>query len=197
MKISHQHKTIELINDENYTPFSTDNPFPYSRVYIAEDIRERGFQVVSKIGIIIRDVSDPDKVLCAAIICETGGATSIGEQTQIIEGQNLVVCICNMVYCLNIHTLDLQWKTKADTITCFCIHKFGQGLITHGELELTKLDFNGLIEWQFSAREIFVTPNDQPAFRIEGECAIVQDWSGYEYVIDANGKPITETKIGH
>lgn len=42
MKVNLKDIELELINDQRYTPFSTDNPFRYHHQYISQEIAEGG-----------------------------------------------------------------------------------------------------------------------------------------------------------
>lgn len=194
MKINLENHIIELCDDRNFTPFSTDNPVNYNHAYISEDIQERGFQTVSKVGIISRDKLT-DETVNSAIICELGGgATTIHNTSYLVYQNNLLICISDKVYSLNLSTFTLNWKMKKDPATCFSIHTWEDDFITHGELELHKFDKYGNTKWYFSARDIFVNDDNKREFRIENNVAIVKDWSGYEYHLAPNGKIIKEIK---
>lgn len=186
--------TLELIDDHNYTPFSADNPVRYGKAFISEAILKKEEQMVSKAGIFIRDKFDNDNIMNSAIICETGGATSMSSKSFMVKNNDLILCICNMIYSLDLTSLNLNWKTRVDQVTCFTIHEFAEGMITHGELQLTYLNFDGVIQWAFSARDIFVTSDNKHEFRIESGLVIVRDWLGYEYSVNSKGELMREIK---
>ena len=178
---------LELFDDCHYTPYSTDNPVPYKKIYLSKDIEDRSFQIVARVGILLRDKIDRENLINSAIICESGGATHLGPQSFLIRGNELILCICNHLYSLDLNSLDLNWRTQVDDITCFSLHEFGGGILTHGELQLSFLNFNGTLQWEFLARDIFVTYEESPAFRIENDL-IVKDFSGYEYHVNSKGE---------
>ncbi|MGD1843941.1 MAG: hypothetical protein ACFB10_00930 [Salibacteraceae bacterium] len=143
-------------------------------------------------GILLHDHLKPTTVCNSAIICEEGGATSLPGNTFFTHEAKLLLCICNMVYCLNLTTLHLLWRTKVDEATCFEIFPFDGGIITHGELEIAKLDFDGNKKWSFSGSDIFVSPDGAGVFRIANHQITVKDWEGFEYILDAKGRLVHE-----
>ncbi len=197
MILNHGISTLELIDDHDFSPFSTDNNFTYNKIYIGDDIQQERFQIVSRIGLLKRNESNNDQIIESAIICESGGATVLSDQSFLIIDEQLILCVCDMVYSLDINSFDLKWKIKADEITCFSIHHFGDGLITHGELQLTKLSYDGKIQWQFGARDILITPDHYKDFWIEDELVIVRDWAGYKYYLNKEGAIVKEVKLNN
>ena len=43
-------------------------------------------------------------------------------------------------------------------MTCFGIHFLDEDYVIHGELEITRLDKDGKIVWQYIGRDIWTTP---------------------------------------
>ena len=195
MRIEWENMIVEVFPDHNYAPFSADNPHQYDHVYLSPEIRERSFQAVSKTGLRLRDATTEEgTVRHSAIICETGGLTSIESKSVLLAGEDLLICAGKMLYCLNLPSLGLKWKTQVDGAVCFSVHTFSDGLLTHGELQLTKLSLDGWRQWEFSARDIFVTNDQEKELRFEQGLVVVRDWSGYTYFLDAAGKVVRETK---
>jgi len=198
MKIQFEDLEIELVSDQNFTPFSADNIIDYNFKYFAEEIEKQTCYLTSRLGILVKNQTDfEEKLINSAIICETGGATGIYKDTFLIEEANLLICVCDKIYSISLPTLELNWKVQADEATCFSIHRFSDGYIIHGELAITYLGKSGEILWQFLARDIFVTIDSQKDFTIENDTIIVKDWSGYEYHLNADGKVIREIKPTH
>ena len=81
---------------------------------------------------------------------------------------------------LELPTLEKRWALKADLAACYGVHyrESDQLLVSHGELEITRLDDAGNILWSFSGKDIF-----SGAFRLGDTCIVVVDDSHREYKI--------------
>ena len=66
------------------------------------------------------------------------------------------------------------------------------GFILHGETELFRYDRQLNRVWSFSARDIFATPDGTRAFWIEENAIHCRDWLGWHYVLNFDGKLISE-----
>ena len=62
--------------------------------------------------------------------------------------------------------MNLKWNTQADEVTCFQIYVLQEDYIIHGELEISRIDKNGNIKWQYSGADIFVTSDGEEASSI-------------------------------
>ena len=194
IKIELEDRIIELFDEQQYKPNSADNAFTYDQIYLSEEIEVEGYQPTSMIGIIARDKANHDIVLSSAIVGEVGGATRLSEESFLTEGNQLIFCICNQVYALDLLSLELQWKLEADMATCFSLYRFGKGIVVYGELQISLLGFDGGLLWQFGASDIFVTPDNQEAFRIEGDLIVVKDWSGDEHWLNEKGEVVKRSR---
>lgn len=88
----------------------------------------------------------------------------------------------------------MKWKTQADQATCFSIFKLHNDFIVHGELQVSALDKEGCIKWSFQGRDIFVTMDEQDAFKIEQDGMLLTDFTGATYKIDFDGNLIRSSK---
>ena len=66
------------------------------------------------------------------------------------------------------------------------------GYILHGETELFRYDQKLNRVWSFSGRDIFATLDGTKAFWIEKDAIHCRDWLGWHYVLDLDGKLISE-----
>jgi len=110
-----------------------------------------------------------------------------------VDNEQLVICCCDTVFCLTLPDLHLKWKTRADDATCFQIFKQQDDYIVHGELQITKLDKNGKIKWQFGGADIFVCIDGEEAFKLESDGILLRDFAKTEYKIDFDGKLLWDT----
>lgn len=187
MRVPYRNYLIDIFDDKIYTLNSTDNVRSYQFEYVEANIFEDRFYPESKHAIII---SLDDKEVNSAIICEIGGYTIIHEHSFIIINDLIFICCCDKVYSLGLPNLDLRWIKRLDPVICFGIYEFGDDLIIHGELQVSRINKQGDLKWDFGARDIFVLPDGGNSLMIKNDQIHLKDWEGYEYFLDANGKEI-------
>ena len=176
--------TIEVLDEPTYKYDSADNNFNYNKHYFSGDGEK--YQI-SKHGIkILRD----DLIIDSCIVIASAGATGVHQNSSLLDGDQLVVCCCDTVFCLTLPDLNLKWKTRADEATCFQIFKHQNDYIVHGELQITKLNKDGQIKWEFSGADIFVSTDNESAFQIESDGILLTDFAKTKYKIDFGGKLI-------
>ena len=128
------------------------------------------------------------KIIKSAVLC--GYYAAINIESTILDEQNILICVAKNVYSLSLPELNLNWVTETDWSSCFGIYKIKDGYIVHGELEISKLNKNGKIEWQLGGRDIFVTIDGSKSFEIKENYIEAKDWLNFTYKIDFNGKEI-------
>ena len=194
MKITWKQFEVIITADPTYDPDSVDNPKTYRHIYTSEDFGR--YKLSSRVAIVIKtDKNGETEEFSSAFIGETGGATAIHDASILREEDILMVCACDKVLALNLPDLTLKWKMKADDITCFGIHRFGNGFLVHGECQLTQLNLFGEQLWTFSGRDIFVTLDNRSELKIENGRAIIEDFEGYQYTINTEGHVVDERQI--
>jgi hypothetical protein len=176
--------TVDIFDDPTFRPGSTDNSIKYDNVYYDDT----EFQPTSKHGI---KITKGGQRITSAIICETGGATGIHDNSFIVVGDNLLICCCDTVYSFKLPELLLNWKKEFDPATCFSIYLFRDDLIIHGELEIKRVDIDGNVKWNFSAKNIFVTQDGTDAMKLIGDRIEITDWDGDTYILNGDGQ-VTE-----
>lgn len=186
-KYQYKDLTIEVLDEPTYKFGSADNNFVYSKTYFGDNAEQ---YPTSKHGIkIYRD----DQMIDSCIIIGSGGATDVIQNSSLLDGDQLLLCCCDTVYSLTIPDLELKWKTQADQITCFQIFKHQNDYLIHGELQVTRIDKNGVKMWEFTGADIFVTADNEQEFVIEQDGILLTDFSGRTYKIDFDGKLIGDT----
>lgn len=165
---------ITVANDSNYTFGSVDNARHYAReTYLGVE----GYISSQHAVIVIRD----DEEVTSHLLAAEGGGTGINEHSALIYDNHLFVAVSSCLCALQIPSLDLIWKAKVDFGTCFGVHLPPQkdGLISHGELEISRVSFDGKIEWQSSGADIFTGD-----FQVFENCIEAEDWNGWRYRFD-------------
>lgn len=182
-----EHHAIKFFDETDYKVAAMATPKLYSKLFLSDD----NSQATSKIGI---EIFEEDTLVTSCLIGSDGGHSGLTGDTTLISYGGLVVCCGNTVFKLTIPNLDLEWKTVADTMTCFGIHYLEQDYVVHGELEITRLDKNGKIVWQQSGRDIWTTPDDRDDFSVTDDYILATDWQYNCYKYDYNGNLIDEYK---
>ncbi len=178
---------IEIINEAEYFVGSSDNSFKYDLIY--QDSEDVIYAPISKHGIKV----DKDGLYRSAIILATGGATGVNEHSAVIDDENLLVCCCNKVFSLRLPDLELNWIMEADMATCFSIYQYKDSYIIHGELSISRISRDGKIEWQQSARDIFVNiDNVGNTFKMHDDYIELMDWGGFRYKLFYDGSIIDD-----
>lgn len=134
-----------------------------------------------KINTLKISIYKKDEFLHESWIHSENGSTTCHETSYIIDDGNPVICCGDSVFCLEIPSLDIKWKTKADDITAFQIFQIHDSYIIHGELAISKLSKKGEIVWQNFGRNIFVSLTDESNFKIEDEIISAVDFLGNKY----------------
>jgi hypothetical protein len=174
---------VELLNESDYNADSNDNQNKYLKNYLTES----DFKLPTKIGI---KILENGAELNSAIIGSEGGATGLHKTSQIVESNRILICCCDSVFCLDLPTLNLNWKTKVDIATAFEIIKIENGFIIHGELEITRIDNEGKVIWQKGGADIFVSQNGNDDFEVKDNFVKATDWDNRTYKWNLNGVEI-------
>ena len=173
---------IELSNESDYTPDSTDISFVFDKIFIDEESK---IYQSTKHGIkILKD----EKILSNALICAVGGATGIYENSAVIVDNSILICCANKVFSLNLPDLDLNWLKEVDSATCFSIFNTKNGIFIHGEMEVSKIDKSGNIIWSQGFADILVTLDGKESFILHDDFIEIEDWNHDKYKLDFNGK---------
>lgn len=150
--------TIEVLDEPTYKFGSSDNNFNYIKHYFSDGATE---YPASKHGI---KIYKDDQIIDSCIIIGSGGATGIHQKSSLLDEDQLLISCCDTVFCLTLPDLELKWKTQADQASCFQIFKQQDDYIVHGELQVAKLDKDGVIKWEFGGADIFVSIGNEEVF---------------------------------
>jgi hypothetical protein len=177
---------VHVINEDNYTLGSADNIFQYRHIYQDDE----NCRNMSLHGI---RIYQNEELINSALVASWGGCTTIHKNSFAVVDSNILICCGRNVFCLFLPSLELLWHIRADHATCFEIFSISDGFIVHGELEISKLDKNGNIVWQFGGADIFVRQNVAGGFEIKESSIIATDWNNDIYEIGFDGKIISHT----
>lgn len=186
-RYQYKYFTIEVLDEPTYKYGSTDNNFNYSKYYFNDDAEK---YPVSKHGV---KIYQDNQIINSCIIIGSGGATGVHQNSSLLNNNQLVICCCDTIFCLTLADLELKWKTQADQATCFKLFKLQNDYLVHGELQITRLDKDGKIKWQFGGADIFVSIEDEEEFKLAEDHIMLTDFGKTKYKIDFDGKLLWDT----
>ena len=162
---------LELIDDLNYSSDSANNTRSYYREY--SFCRE--YQPTSKYGIKCLEMN---RYRNSCVLLASAGATRVNDNSAVIVNDCCYVAIGDIACCLSLPTLELQWHITVDPATCFGLHYSERHhcLFSHGELEIARLNLNGVILWSKGGADIFTE-----GFEIQDQCIQAIDFNGQIY----------------
>jgi len=165
---------VTLLDDPTYTPGSADN----GRRYDSEYCLVEEYRPVSQYGLVC---NQSEGVTHSCILLAGGGASRVHEHSAVIVSGSCFVGVGDMLCALSLPTLNLRWATKVDTATCFGVYYCPQHdcLLSHGELEIARVNLSGQIVWSASGKDIF-----SEGFRMAGDHVEAIDFNHEVYRID-------------
>ena len=155
----------------------------YKNEYLSNSL----FKLTSKFGIIILENGAE---VNSVIIGAENGASSLHETSCVFDEKQVLICCGDSIFCLDIPTLHLNWKTKVDEITAFQIFKINNGYIIHGELEICRINKFGDIVWKVGGADIFLTPEGGDYFEVKDNIIKTRDWEHRIYKWNLDGAEI-------
>lgn len=182
VKLKFEDLTIEIYDDPVFLPGSTDNSRNYLKHYFGDGALEHP---AARHGI---KILDNDIEINNCIVIGSGGVTGVIEHSVLLDGDKILVCCCNTLFCLSVPGLELCWQTKADWATCFEVFKLDNDYLVHGELQISRIDSSGKIKWQFQGQDIWVCLGNKNPFNITPDFIQLFDFCNKEYKIDFNGE---------
>jgi len=162
-------QTVEVIDEPTYTFGSQHNRSRYQREQILD---EPQFQLTSRHGVISTLNGDP---LASVIFGATGGASGVHQHSLATLEDRGFLAVGPFIVCLDLPTLSTRWVQVVDDATCFGIHicPDRRSLISHGELEISRLTLSGDILWQGGGPDIFTG-----SLSFASSAVLVEDFNG-------------------
>ena len=182
MTIENEIYKIKIIQDEVFSLDSTDNK-SYTHTFNPADMKRSDYYKVFSIN--IYDGTNTNQI--ALIGPPYGGV----EDVALLENDDLIVLMNTTLTVIDCCTLSIKFIKKiSDFGIYFSIHKFENGYIVYGELDILKISPVFEREWSFSGADIFVSPDGDSSFCIEKDTIHLSDWEGRRYIINKFGEEI-------
>jgi hypothetical protein len=183
-RLNYDKFSILIENVPAYSFGSMDNRKIYSHEFRVDN---EPYQPSSLHAVRVFSIEDQTEV-ADCILGSTGGASGIHENSAIINEASLVIAVGPFMVSLSLPDLKLNWKTLTDDATCFGVYhsKKNRCYISHGELDVARVSYDGVIEWTNSGADIFTN-----GFTVTDNQVEAIDWNEKLYVWDIQtGKPV-------
>jgi hypothetical protein len=166
---------IIVENDDTYTSGSADNARSYDSEY---SFNEQSFYPSSKHSVTVKS---GDQILGSRILLADGGTSGVHEHSALLHKNSCVVAVGPFMCSLRIPSLELEWKAKVDMATCFGVYYSARHhcFISHGELEISRVEHDGRVLWKAGGKDIFTN-----GFELHENHVEVVDWNNERYHVD-------------
>jgi hypothetical protein len=158
---------VKIVDEPTYVFGSVDNARRYTyEIPLASD-----GTLSSVHGVLLND--EPIVVFGAG-----GGCSTVHEHSGLILDSKLYLAVGDRVVCFAPLDHRLAWSSKVDSATCFGIYYNPEwhALISHGELEIARINEAGELLWSSSGADIF-----SERFQLTDEYISAIDFEGREY----------------
>lgn len=93
----------------------------------------------------------------SVVVAASGGRTCIHTHSAVEVDGHVYLAVGNRMVCLNLATGSMAWSRRVDWGTCFGIHwdRSHEALVSHGELQISRLSLTGDEIWTASGADIF------------------------------------------
>jgi hypothetical protein len=177
---------IELVDEPLFGFGSQDNHARYQR---EEILGGSGFQLSSRHGVISMVEGKP---VASVIFGAPGGASGVHTHSlALLDGRGFLA-VGPFIVCFALPLLTTCWVQEVDQATCFGIHVCPdrRSLISHGELEISRLTLSGNILWQGGGRDVF-----SGTVSVRSSTVVAEDFNGDVYSFDLQtGAPTADRR---
>ena len=185
MKMSSQRYQISI--DKIYGPLKSEDLNSFDYVFDPKDHITDEFHSVFSIKI-----ESTKKALTVGLI---GSFYAIDRQCAALDGSTLIVLMDDEIFVLDLESISLVQHTAIGNESYFSIYPIQNGYIIHGEQTILRLNKDFDQVWRFGGSDIFATPDvDKETFAISNDQIFLEDWNGYKFILDLDGKLLQETQ---
>jgi len=95
--------------------------------------------------------------LHSCLLIAPGGGTRVHSHSALLHDGRCLVAVSSFLVCLRLPDLSLLWHIQADPSTCFGVYHLPQyqSYLSHGELEIARISYDGAMVWSSSGKDIF------------------------------------------
>lgn len=129
-----------------------------------------------------------DEGINRCLVFASGSQTSLDSRSGILRDNQCIFAIGCFLAALRLPDLTLAWHTKVDTASCFGVYHIPQyeGYVSHGELSIALVDYDGRIRWSQGGKDIFTN-----GFTLYDKTVEVIDFLNNEYRFDLQTGNVT------
>jgi hypothetical protein len=186
LRLLYQQLEIHIGNDPSFSFGLGDNFHAYDQAYWLDDESYNPSSLHT-----VRVIQEDGNVVASCILGTAGGASGVHEHTAVIHADSLLIAVGPFVASLQLPILTLNWKVKTDWATCFGVYWSPENrcYISHGEIAVAKVSYDGAIMWSNSGVDIFTN-----GFCVSQNQVTAIDWNEDKYVWDiVTGRMIETT----
>jgi hypothetical protein len=183
---TYQNLRIKIFDDRSFTPGS-DNIHTYLSYYYSQD--EMDYHNLYH-GV---KIFDGDTEIDSCLLLGSGGTTGIHQTSSLLDGNQLLICCGDSLFCLTLPLLELKWSIQVDMATCFQVLKHQNDYLVHGEVEISRINRKGEIKWTFMGADIFVSIKGDESFTLQPNHIALIDFERNRYEIDFDGRLIWDS----
>jgi hypothetical protein len=192
VELTFRHREFEIVIAEEspaiprFREDSSDNAAGGARECFIE---EEDYAPSSRSLITVRS---GEEIVGSLVLLACGGATGVHARSAFLRAGICFVAIGPFVCALEIPSLKPLWHTRVDTATCFGIFNVESrgAIISHGELEVARLDYSGQVMWSVAGGDIFTG-----SFELFGDYAEVMDFEGTRYRVEVDSGRIKTVAV--
>ncbi|MGJ5181019.1 hypothetical protein ACQR16_29080 [Bradyrhizobium oligotrophicum] len=133
------------MDEPTYTFGSTDNLRRYESEIRLDDSKPYSIHGVS--------IDEKWSVVFGA----GGGPTTVHQHSAVEFDDRLFLAVGNQMVCLDLQIAKMEWSLEVDWASCFGVYwdDRHRALISHGELQISRLSLRGETIWATDGRDIF------------------------------------------
>lgn len=126
------------------------------------------------------------------LIANDGSHVPLSIDSVLHKDNSIYFCSGKYVCKWHITQAVLEWCIELDFASCFTIQFLDNenSILVSGELELSKINLNGNIKWQYSGSDIFVTQDGKFGAKVIEDKIYIMDWNEILHILDFRGNLI-------
>ena len=183
MYLKNEEFSVEIKLDSTYTINSADNPFHYDKILYARETFQNDYYKTLSI-----EVDNDIDIFKIALI---GDYFSYDFDCAVLNDDILTVLQNQNLTSISLTDFTILKSVKLpENGTNYGIYRCKHGYLIYGEIQITMLDREFNVQWDFIGRDIFVTQNSNKPFAFNDKKIMLYDWENNYYELDYNGNLI-------
>jgi len=177
LDLKHDNYSVSVVNESEvlYSRPRVQRPTEYEKVF--ELGKANGITTAHGVR-----CSEP-QLLHSCIVYASGGSSGVHAHSALLHNDKCILAVSWFLVALQLPELNLLWHTQVDDSSCFGVYHLPdyESYISHGELSIARVSYNGEIVWSSGGKDIFTN-----GFILHEKYIEVVDWNNETYHIDLN-----------